>query len=129
MADSLSAITGVVQVIVGGKYEGTLSDFSYGRNRGITQTGMLNRRVAVATGIAKGEFSFSRPMLKTSTGQQMPVEALDGPVDIQVIFPGGDQQWTLPNCYCGPHRTQHNPDAGSTTENFSGVCEAPFRIK
>lgn len=129
MADTLSTISGVVQVVVGGIYEGTLSDWSFGRNRNLTQTGMANGGVAVGEGIAKGEFSFSRPMLKTSKGQQMPIEVLDGPVDIDIIFPGGDQQWRLPNARCGPWRVQGNPDAGNTSENFSGISEKPRRIK
>lgn len=129
MADTLSAVAGVVQVIVGGKYEGTFSNFRWGRPRSVTQTAMANGRLAVSTGVPKGEFSFSRPMLKTSTGQQVPLSVLDGPVDIDVILPGADQQWRIPNCYCGPWNADHNVDAGNTSENFSGVGEKPFRVR
>ena len=129
MANDLSAISGVVQVFVGGLYEGTLNDFGYSDPRPITQTGMANGRNARGVGIGKPTVSFSRPMLKTSKGQQVSVEVLDGPVDIDVIFPGGDQQWRLPNFQRSGHDTKHNPDAGNTSESFQGVCDKPLRIK
>lgn len=129
MADSLSAMSGVVQVMVGGLYEGTLSDFSFSDPRNISLTGMANGRNARGIGIGKPSVSFSRPMLKTSTGQQVPVEVLNGPVDIDVIFPGGDQQWRLPNFQRANRDIRHNPDGGSTNESYTGPCDLPIRIK
>lgn len=128
MAADLSAISGVVQIVIGA-YEGTINDFSYSNPRPLTQTGMANGRNARGIGIGKPTVSFTRPMLKISTGQQLPVERLDGPIDIDVIFPGGDQQWRLPNFQRGGHDVKHNPEAGNTTESFTGVCDKPLRIK
>jgi hypothetical protein len=129
MANDLSAVASVVQVFVGGKYEGTISDFSYSDPRPVSQTGMANGRNARGIGIAKPSVSFTRPLLKTSTGQQVSVEILNGPVDIDVIYPGSDQQWRLPNFQRTTHDTRHNPDSGSTSESFAGVCDKPVRVK
>ncbi len=129
MADALSGIAGTVQVIIAGKYEGTVSNFRWGKPRSVTQTAMANGRLAVAVGVAKGEWSFGRPLLKVASQQQAAVDALDGPVDIDVILPGSDQQWRIPNCYRGPWSADHNVDAGNTSESFSGVGEAPFRVR
>lgn len=129
MANDLSAIVGVVQVFIGGVYEGTLSDFSYSDPRPVSQMGMANGRNARGIGIPKPSVSFTRPVLKTATGQQVPIEVLDGPIDVDVIYPGGDQQWRLPNFQRTNHDVRHNPDAGQTTESFSAVCDKPLRVK
>lgn len=125
----LSAIAGTVQVVVDGKYEGTVNDFKYSNPRPITQTGMANGRNARGIGIGKPTVSFTRPMLKTATGQQVSIEVLDGPVDIDVIPEGADQQWRLPRFQRGGYDFAHNPEAGNSSESFNGVCDKPIRIK
>jgi hypothetical protein len=129
VADELSTIAGVLQVIVGGKYEGTLSDCSFTRPRAISQQGMANGKNARGIGIEKPQFNFSRPMLKTATGQQIPIELLDGPIDIDFIWPGTDQQWRAPNFQRANADWRHNPDAGNTSETFSGPTDKPIRIR
>ncbi len=128
MATDLSAIAGTVRVVIGA-YEGTLNDFSFSNPRPITQTGMCNGRNARGVGIGKPTVSFTRPMLKTATGQQIPIERLNGPIDIDLILDGSDQQWRLPNFMRGGYDFKHNPESGNSTESFSGPIDAPLRIK
>lgn len=129
MALDLDSISGVVQIFIGGGYEGYLSDFRFSRPRSTNQIGVSNGRNVVAVGIEKPTVSFSRPVLKTSKGTSAPIEILDGPVDIDVVLPGSDQQWRLPGFRRNNMDFNHSPDSGSSTESYSGVCGKPVRVK
>lgn len=125
----IADVAGVVQVFVAGKYEGFFSDFSFSRPRNVTATGVANGTNVQSVGIEKPTCSFTRPMLKTSTGQQVAVEVLDGPVNIDVQPVGSDQQWRLIGCRRSSYDFQHTPDSGNTTERFALSITKVLRIK
>jgi hypothetical protein len=107
MAQDLDSIAGVVQVFFAGKYDG--------KNRS-------------AVGIEKPAITFQRPTLK-STSRQITLELLNGPVDIDIIIPGGDQQWRVVAFRRQDASISYNPDQGNTSEDYSGPADEVIRIK
>lgn len=126
-AQDLDVVVGQVQAFFGSKLEGSLSNLRVSKRRNITMTGVADGSNKVGIGIPKFEVSFERPALKDSSRQIDSETFFAAPMDIDYIK--GDKQYRLINFFIGSDEMANNPDAGSTTDSFSGSCTDRIRIK